>query len=354
MRTLTEEYDFELPQELIATHPTAERAASRLLVTTSANQSWEHHVFSGLPDLLREGDLMVLNDTRVLPARVLASKTSGGRVEALFLEQQPGGLGLFMLSGGRLRPGVELLPDHGEFRLRLVEKVAPGRWLIEHDSGGSWSQFLSVAGRVPLPPYIRTRRIECGEAEECSDDRERYQTVWASSPGAVAAPTASLHLDQDALVKLEQRGVELVYLTLHVGEGTFLPVTAEHLEDHPIHAEQFDIPDSTAARLEDARQSGRRVVVAGTTSCRAVESFAATGCRRGSTNLFITPGYEFGIAGALLTNFHTPRSTLLAMVAAFAQHSGAGDGLALVKRVYAAAVADKYRFYSYGDASLWQ
>ena len=349
----TDELDFPLPEELIALHPPAERTDSRLLAVDCAAGEWRHRSFRDWPELLRPGDLVVLNDTRVVPARFVARKPSGGRVEGLWLEARPDGRALFLLSGSRLRPGTELLLANGDYRLRLAEKTAPGRWLLEDGSGLGWLRRLSVAGSTPLPPYIRSRRERAGEPDDSAEDRERYQTVFAAAAGAVAAPTASLHFDEGVLAELASRGVESATVTLHVGEGTFLPVSAERVEDHPMHAERFAIPAATAEALAAARARGGRVIAAGTTVCRVLESYGRDGRTEGATELFLRPGSRFHWTDALLTNFHTPRSTLLALVAAFAEHAGAGDGLALVKRAYAAAVEQRYRFYSYGDASFW-
>ena len=348
-----DELDFPLPEELIALHPPAERPDSRLLAVDCAAGEWSHRQFRDWPGLLRPGDLLVLNDTRVVPARLVARKPSGGRVEALWLEQRPDGRGLFLLSGSRLRPGTELLLANGEYRLRLAEKTAPGRWLLEDGSGLGWLRLLSEVGSTPLPPYIRSRRERAGEADDSPEDRERYQTVFAARDGAVAAPTASLHFDGDTLERIRAGGVETAVVTLHVGEGTFLPVSAGRLEDHPMHAERFAVPPAACEALERARARGGRVIAAGTTVCRVLESYGRDGVREGVTGLFLRPGSRFRRTDALLTNFHTPRSTLLALVAAFAEHAGAPDGLALVKRAYAAAVERRYRFYSYGDVSFW-
>ncbi len=349
----TDELDFPLPEELIALHPPAERPDSRLLVVDCAAGEWVHRRFRDWPGLLREGDLLVLNDTRVVPARILARKPSGGRVEGLWLEARADGRALFLLSGSRLRPGTELLLANGEYRLRLTEKTAPGRWLLEDASGLGWLRLLSQTGATPLPPYIRSRRERAGQAQDSSEDRDRYQTVFAAADGAVAAPTASLHFDAAVLDQLRARGVETATVTLHVGEGTFLPVNAERVEDHPMHAERFSLPAATLSAMAAARARGGRVIAAGTTVCRVLESHGRDGRTEGATELFLRPGSRFHAVDALLTNFHTPRSTLLALVAAFAEHAGAADGLDLVKRAYAAAVEQRYRFYSYGDASFW-
>ncbi|TAH39609.1 MAG: tRNA preQ1(34) S-adenosylmethionine ribosyltransferase-isomerase QueA [Planctomycetota bacterium] len=350
----TDALDFPLPQRLIALHPAAERSAARLLVADCRGGTWEHRVFRELDQILAPGDLLVLNDTRVLAARLVARKASGGGVEGLWLEDCGGGRALCMLSGRSLRPGTELLLRSGEYRLRLLGKAGPGRWLVEDVQGAGWLHLLAAAGATPLPPYIRNRRREAGQSEDSADDRARYQTVWARAEGAVAAPTASLHFDAGLLDALAARGVRTASATLHVGPGTFLPVETARVEDHPMHAERFSIPEQTVRAIAETRAGGGRVIAAGTTVCRALEHAARTGEREGETRLFILPGFDFRWTDALLTNFHVPRSTLLALVAAFAQHAGAADGLALVKQVYAAAVAAEYRFFSYGDATLWR
>lgn len=349
----TEDLDFPLPERLIALHPLPQRAASRLLAVRCAGGAWEHRTVRELPELLRPGDLLVYNDTRVVPARLVGRRAGGGRFEGLWLEDRGGGVALCLVAGKRHRPGSEILLGSGEYRLRLRSRLAPGRWLVEDVQGAGWLRLLAAAGATPLPPYIRSRRREAAEAEDSAEDRERYQTVWARAEGAVAAPTASLHFDQELLQALERRGVQRAWATLHVGAGTFLPVESARVEDHPMHAERYELPEETLLAVQRTRARGGRVVAAGTTVCRLLEHVARSGERRGETRLFITPGFEFRWTDALLTNFHTPRSTLLAMVAAFAQHAGAADGLAFVKQVYAAAVAAEYRFFSYGDASLW-
>lgn len=346
----TDELDFPLPERLIALHPPEQRAAARLLVVRCRSGAWEHRRFAELPELLDPGDLLMFNDTRVVPARLVAHKPSGGRVEGLWLEDRGGGVALCLLNGGRLRPGTELLLRSGEYRLRLLHKVGPGRWLVEDGNGLGWLRILSAAGATPLPPYILSRRRAAADAEDSAADRARYQTIWARAAGAVAAPTASLHFDALVLEGLRTRGIATAYLTLHIGAGTFQPVEAERVEDHAMHAERFEVPPAALAALQQRRG---RVVAAGTTVCRALEHWAGSGEAAGETRLFLTPGHRFRAVEALLTNFHTPRSTLLALVAAFAQHAGAADGLGLVKAAYAAAVAAEYRFFSYGDASLW-
>ncbi|KAA3606138.1 MAG: tRNA preQ1(34) S-adenosylmethionine ribosyltransferase-isomerase QueA [Planctomycetota bacterium] len=360
----TEDLDFPLPEELIALHPPARRRDSRLLEVRLPAGEVRHHGFPGLKDLLRDGDLLVLNDTKVIPARLLGRKSSGGKVEILWLEETAAGQGLALIQGGRLRPGIEVELAPGEGCLRLKEKGSQGRWLLENESDLSWLQLFAKFGHTPLPPYIRGRRPPGGQ--DLPEDQERYQSVWAQAAGAVAAPTASLHFDSAMLQALEQAGVERAMLTLHVGAGTFLPVQSERLEDHPMHEEVFEVSSSCLRQLAAARRRGSRIVAVGTTVCRVLEHLGrgpfspdrqepavlASGLQ-GRTDLFLTPGSPFRWTDALLTNFHTPKSTLLALVAAFAEHSGAEPGLSLVKKVYAEAVRQRYRFYSYGDASFW-
>jgi S-adenosylmethionine:tRNA ribosyltransferase-isomerase len=349
-----EQLDFDLPEQLIALHPATERGESRLLVQYCAQARTEHRSFRDLVGLLRQGDLLVLNDTQVVPARMVLEKPTGGRVEGLWLGESEQRLGLCMLSGGRLRVGVELHFGDGELCLRLQEKLGQGRWYLEDVSGMGWLPLLKKYGATPLPPYIRRLRRQLGLDEEDRADRQRYQTVWASHPGSVAAPTASLHLTQDLLQKLGSKGVEICTLTLHVGQGTFLPIETERLEDHPIHSEHYQVSARAATQLNQAKAQGRRIIAVGTTVCRTLESLPTAACARtAATDLFLLPGCEFRWVDGLLTNFHTPRSTLLALVAAFAQAQGANDGLKLVLDVYKEAIARDYRFYSYGDSTLW-
>lgn len=353
-----EELDFPLPEESIARHPAERRGDARLLAVRGgggaeeAAARAEDHAVGELPRLLRAGDLLVLNDTRVLPARLALRKPSGGAAEGLWLADEGGGIARLMLSGARLRPGIELFTESGG-RLTLREKLPRGEWRAEGDGAREigWEAWLAAHGATPLPPYVRRLRAARGEALDSACDRERYQTVWAAAGGSVAAPTASLHFDDGALAALAAAGIGIARLTLHVGQGTFLPVAAPTLAEHAMHEESFLVPEATAAAVEACRARGGRVVAAGTTACRALEAWARG--ERGATRLLIAPGHEWLAVDALLTNFHTPRSTLLALVAAFAEKIGASDGLAFVKAVYAAAVTRGYRFYSYGDASLW-
>ena len=330
------DFEFDLPDELIAQAPAAERTGSRLLHV--AGDRLSDLAFSDLPSLVRPGDLMVFNDTRVIKSRVAATKPSGGRVELLLERVTGADTALFQLRashppkpGGRLR-----LPDGAEaevigradrfFHLRLpVASVTD--WLDRH-------------GEVPLPPYI--------VRPAGRDDEVRYQTVYARHPGAVAAPTAGLHFDQAALDRLRAEGIAVAWLTLHVGAGTFAPVQADDLAQHRMHRERFHLPAATVDAVAAARARGGRVIAVGTTSLRALESAAAGGALvagEAETELFITPGYRFRVVDRLLTNFHLPRSTLLMLVSAFA-------GFETIRAAYAHAVRERYRFFSYGDAML--
>jgi S-adenosylmethionine:tRNA ribosyltransferase-isomerase len=351
----TSDLDFDLPERLIASHPPATRAAARLMVAHAKSGALQFTQFAALPQFLRAGDLLVLNDTRVLPARLKLHKLTGGVIEGLFLYENADGTARCMMSGGRLREGVELVAAEpaGERTaiLRLVQKRERGEWQVQKLSADSWITLLERIGSTPLPPYIRRLRIAAREADDSVEDRERYQTLWAQQNGSVAAPTASLHFDADLLQRLVQLGVQFAHLTLHVGQGTFLPVDCERLEDHPMHSERFIVGAELEEQLRLTREHGGRVIAVGTTVCRALEAWARGD--RVQTELLILPGFEFQIVDALITNFHTPRSTLLALVAGVAQAQGAEDGLAFVKTAYAAAIAENMRFYSYGDASLW-
>lgn len=367
------ELDFDLPERLIARRPLDQRDQSRLLVHECAADVTSHAHFTDLSKWLRAGDLLVLNNSHVVPARMVCRKSTGGAVEGLWLSSDADGHGVCMLSGGRLRPGVELGFGDG-IQLRLHRRLGAGRWLVENLTNLSWKQLLEQFGSTPLPPYIRRLRRQLGEAEDSDEDRRRYQTIWAQQPGSVAAPTASLHFSPTLLAQLQELGVERTEITLHVGAGTFLPVETERVESHNMHGEGFALSEQAAAELMAARREGRRIIAVGTTACRLLESLPDhPSAALGETELFILPGHKFRWVDGLLTNFHTPKSTLLALVAAFAeQHlagsgntSGNGDeadrsckpapggGLERVHSIYRKAIEQEYRFYSYGDASIW-
>jgi S-adenosylmethionine:tRNA ribosyltransferase-isomerase len=344
------ELHYTLPEELIAQQPAEKREDARLLVVDRRKGTWHDSGIPELPELLRPGDCLVLNDTKVLPAKFYARRGAGGVVMGLFVAEEQPGLWRVMLRGSkRLRAGESLSfssPHSQEAILRLVESLGDGQWRVTVDAPGTLEQVLERIGEAPLPPYIHR---DPDRPADTADDRERYQTVYARQPGAIAAPTAGLHLTTELLEDLRDRGVQPVFVTLHVGVGTFKPVTAERLTQHAMDAESYEVPRATADALNACRQRGGRVVAVGTTSVRVLESAAACGQTvasvRGSTDLFIYPPYEFGVVDALLTNFHLPKSTLLALVMAFA-------GIETTRRAYAHAIEEHYRFYSYGDAML--
>ncbi|HJT31904.1 MAG TPA: tRNA preQ1(34) S-adenosylmethionine ribosyltransferase-isomerase QueA, partial [Pirellulales bacterium] len=341
------QYDYELPRDLIAQHPLPQRSDARLLVVDRAAGSLAHRYIRDLPDILRPHDCLVLNDTRVVPARLLGRRTlTGGQWEGLFLSADSHGhWRLLCKTRGKLTPGetIALTSRRGkdDIELRLIEKQPGGIWLAQPDSDDETYALLDRLGRVPLPPYIRG-----GEMVE--DDRRRYQTVYARQPGSVAAPTAGLHFTDELLVRLVDAGVRPVRVTLHVGLDTFRPITSSALSEHLMHREWGEITSSAVEQIDRARQAGGRVVAVGTTSVRVLESAARAGELRpwsGETDLFIRPPYQFRAVEALLTNFHLPRTSLLVLVRTF-------GGDELVMRAYAEAIAEKYRFFSYGDAML--
>ena len=336
-------FDFELPAELIAQEPLAERAASRLLVVRRATGVIEHARFVDLPDYLSSGDLLVRNETRVIPARLRGRKDSGGQIELLLVEKIAGERELWRCltrSAKPARPGNRLFFPEG-IEGEVTADLGDGWRAIRFHCSDNLLTHLETAGEMPLPPYI--------QRSPAAADRERYQTVYAREPGAVAAPTAGLHFSEATFAALVERGIETCGLTLHVGPGTFQPVRVEQLDEHRMHGEWFDIPGATAAAVNQARAERRRVVAIGTTSTRALESAADEQGElhpgRAETHLFIRPGYRFRVTDAMITNFHLPKSTLLILVSAFA-------GRELILEAYRQAVAERYRFFSYGDCML--
>jgi S-adenosylmethionine:tRNA ribosyltransferase-isomerase len=325
------DFDFDLPEDLIAQSPAPERDASRLLVVPR-DGPFDHRTFKDLPGLLAPGDLLVLNETAVFPARLLGRRPrTGGKVEILLLSPRPDGSWEALLRSKSVpSPGEPI--DLGGDEVTFEESLGEGRARVRFAPGASAFDLAERRGHVPLPPYIR-------HAEDTSEDRVRYQTVFAREPGAVAAPTAGLHFTPALLAEIERRGVPVAKLVLHVGLGTFQPVRVSRVEDHVMHEERYAIPEAT----QEALKRARRVVACGTTTVRALESFAETGEARGATRIFIHPPHDFRLVGAMITNFHLPRSTLLMLVAAFA-------GRERILAAYAEAIARRYRFYSYGDA----
>jgi len=330
------DFDYSLPQELIAQQPLRERSASRLLLVDPRAGTYADRRFADFIDLVDAGDLLVFNDTRVIPARLHGEKHTGGRVEVLVERVLDGQRLLAHLRASKSpRPGTRLRLE-GE--IECVMRARDGDLFELEQQDGDWLELLEQHGHVPLPPYIRR--------DDERADRERYQTVYASKPGAVAAPTAGLHFDEDVLRRLEQKGVRSAHVTLHVGAGTFQPLRSESIDDHIMHSEAIDVPQSVCAAIEATRARGGRVIAIGTTVVRSLETAVADGRPRpfrGESDLFIKPGYEFRVVDAMLTNFHLPRSTLLILVSAFA-------GRQLIRDAYAHAVAERYRFFSYGDA----
>lgn len=341
-----ETYDYTLPDELIAKEPLARRDASRLLVVRRAAGTIEHRQIAELPELLLAGDCLVVNDSRVLPARLQGVRTrTGGKWEGLYLGSEASGRWrLIGQTRGKLQPGEELaIPAAGiePLRLKLIERTEEGSWLVEPLQSGSPVELLERYGQVPLPPYMD--REQPTEA-----DRERYQTTYARNPGSVAAPTAGLHFSTGLLSRCAARGIDRAHVTLHVGMGTFRPVSVEDVREHVMHSEWCELSPETAVKLQSVKAAGGRVVSVGTTSLRTLESaVAAVGWQAwsGETRLFIRPPYQFQAVDVLLTNFHLPKSTLLMLVSAF-------GGYELIREAYRQAVAERYRFFSYGDAML--
>jgi S-adenosylmethionine:tRNA ribosyltransferase-isomerase len=342
-----EQYDYELPQSLIAQTPKPNRVDARMLVVDRSGNSLDHRYIRDLPEILGPADCLVINDTRVVPAQLVGYReNTKGRWEGLFLEA--GEQGFWRLLGktrGKLRPGdiITLVDAQGQddIRLEFAVKQPDGSWIVKPHSSEATFAVLERVGRVPLPPYIRKGRM-------MESDRENYQTVYALNPGAVAAPTAGLHFTKVLLEKLRQRGIMIARLTLHVGQGTFKPIAGDRLSEHQIHSEWGTVGQDTVDLISKCRKHGGRIVAVGTTSVRLLETAAADGELRpftGNTNLFIRPPYQFRAVQAMLTNFHLPRTTLLVLVRTF-------GGDALIRRAYEEAIREEYRFYSYGDAML--
>ena len=338
------DFDFDLPQALIAQHPAAERSASRLLDGTGAAPV--DRVFRDLPALLQPGDLLVFNDTRVIKARLFGEKPTGGAVEALIERVLPNHeVWAHLRASKSPRVGSLVSFARGAFEAEVLGRSGPDGGLFHLRFPGDPLALLEAFGHVPLPPYITH--------DDAADDVARYQTVFAQRPGAVAAPTASLHFDEAVLAALAARGVGRAQVTLHVGAGTFQPVRSETLAEHKMHSEWYEVGEATVAAIARTRAAGGRIVAAGTTTLRALESAAAFSARAGGTllagaretDIFITPGFEFRVVDRLITNFHLPKSTLLMLVSAFAGHAHA-------RALYRHAIESGYRFFSYGDAML--
>lgn len=344
---LVDEFSFELPESLIANHPAENRTGSRLLALDVDSGSLTHGKFPDLLNYLRPGDLLVFNDTRVIPARLFGHKVSGGRVEILIervlendtalvqlrANKPPKADSLLLLSSGPDSTGTE------QHALRVVGRKEPF-YVLASASGQSLAQLLEHYGHMPLPPYIKR--------EDEVLDRERYQTVYARRSGAVAAPTAGLHFDEPLLCAIEEKGVGSAFLTLHVGAGTFQPIRVDNVQDHQMHSEWIEVSEELCAAVSTCKANGGRVVAVGTTSVRSLETAAQHGTLmpyRGETDIFIYPGYQFRVVDAMVTNFHLPQSTLLMLVSAFATKK-------MLLDAYQEAIKEGYRFFSYGDAML--
>ena len=335
----TSDFYYDLPQELIAQTPIEKRDASRLMTLDRATGETGHHHFYDLPDFLRPGDCLILNNSRVLPARLVGQRLPGGGIcEVLLLVDKGDKVWECLVRPGRkLRKGTKLSFGNGELTAEIVEQLEEGGRLIRFDYEGIFLETLERLGKMPLPPYIK----------EELQDQERYQTVYSKVLGSAAAPTAGLHFTPELLDIIQRKGVRIGYVTLHVGLGTFRPVKEDAIEDHPMHSEYCTIPQETADLINETRASGGRCICVGTTSCRTLESWAADDghmeARSGWTDIYIYPGYKFKVMDGLVTNFHLPESTLIMLVSAFA-------GREHVLSAYAEAVRERYRFFSFGDA----
>ncbi len=342
------DFDFNLPEELIAQEPSLERDRSRLMVVDRKSGLIEHRLFFEITDYLKPGDLLVINDTKVIPARLMGRKGTGGRAEVFLLEKDDKEENSWecLVGGKRIRSGVMIEFDDN-LKGEVLEEVGDGRFKIRFHSDRPFDEVLEEVGQVPLPPYIK--RGQGAEVRGQGEDKERYQTIFAEKKGAVAAPTAGLHFTEELLKKIREMGIETATVTLHVGPGTFLPVRTERIEEHRMLPERYEISPDAATKINKAKAEGRRVIAVGSTVTRALE---AASDERGSvkpgvdrTTIFIYPGYSFKTVDVMITNFHLPKSTLLLLVSAFA-------GRELIYKAYGEAIEKGYRFYSYGDAMM--
>lgn len=339
----TSDFDFDLPEELIAQTPLERRDASRLLVMDKTTGELEHRHFYELPQFLRKGDCLVLNNSRVLPARLIGQRLpGGGACEVLLLTEKGDGVWECLVRPGRrLKPGAKMTFGEGKLTATVEQELSDGNRLVKFHYEGIFLEVLEELGSMPLPPYIR----------EKLEDKERYQTVYSKINGSAAAPTAGLHFTPELLQQIQDMGVKLCYVTLHVGLGTFRPVKAEDILEHEMHSEYCMISEEAAQTINETKRQGGRVICVGTTSCRTIESFAhedgTMEAKSGWTNIFIYPGYRFKVLDGLITNFHLPQSTLIMLVSALA-------GREHVLHAYEEAVKEKYRFFSFGDAMLIQ
>ncbi len=330
---LLTDFDYELPEELIAQKPIEPRNASRLMLLNPLNQTIGHHKFFELKNFLDVGDTLIFNDTRVIPARLIGRRPSGGRIELFLLRRLDANRWEVLVKPGRkIVEGAQLIFGD-ELSCTVIERTDFGGRIVEFHFDGVFEEILDRLGETPLPPYIH----------EMLDDAERYQTVYNRVRGSAAAPTAGLHFTKEQLDDLAASGINLGFVTLHVGLGTFRPVRVDHIEDHHMHEEFYSIPPSTVELINRTKQANRRVIAVGTTTVRTLESSARSHQTAGSTDIFIYPGFEFKVVDGLITNFHLPKSTLLMLISAFA-------GREFVLRAYREAIAERYRFFSFGDA----
>ncbi|MBK3332196.1 tRNA preQ1(34) S-adenosylmethionine ribosyltransferase-isomerase QueA [Persephonella atlantica] len=330
------DFDYYLPQELIAKYPVQPRDSCRLMVLDRKNKTISHRIFREITDYLREGDILVLNDTKVIPARLLGRKKTGAKIEVFLLKQIKENLWEALIKNvKRLKEGQEIIIGEG-FSAELIEKKEDGKAVVKLLSDDV-NRDIHRYGHIPLPPYINR--------EDRDIDRELYQTVFAKKEGAVASPTAGLHFTEELLKKLEKMGIKKAFVTLHVGLGTFQPIKVEDITKHKMHEEFYQIPEETVNLIKQTKKKGNRVIAVGTTVVRALETYGKTGKTEGMSNIFIYPPFDFKIVDTLITNFHLPKSTLILLVSAFA-------GKEFILKAYNEAVKKRYRFFSYGDAML--
>ena len=337
----TSDFFYDLPEELIAQDPLEDRTASRLLVLNRETGAVEHKIFSDVIDYLNEGDCLVINNTRVIPARLIGEKEgTGGKVEVLLLKRRANDVWETLVKPGKkLKPGAKITFGDGRLRAEVLEVVEEGNRLVKFHYEGIFEEILDSLGEMPLPPYI-THKLE---------DKEMYQTVYAKYDGSAAAPTAGLHFTKELLNKIEEKGIKIASITLHVGLGTFRPVKVDDVNNHHMHTEWYEVNTEAADIINETKRNGGRVICVGTTSCRTIESVADDNgymkAKTGETDIFIYPGYKFKVMDGLITNFHLPESTLVMLVSAFA-------GKENVLSAYETAVKEKYRFFSFGDAMI--
>lgn len=335
------DFNYELPQELIAQHPYDKRDEARLMVLDRKNENTEHKVFKDVIDYLNPGDCLVINNTKVIPARLYGKKDTGANVEFLLLKRLEGDCWEAMVRpGNKLKPGSKVIFGDGILKATVLEVLEGGNRKVEFEYNGIFNEILDQIGLMPLPPYI---------TEASREDNEKYQTVYAKYEGSAAAPTAGLHFTEELLEKIKAKGIEVANVTLHVGIGTFRPVKVENVEEHEMHSEHYYIKKEDAEKINKAKENGHRVIACGTTSCRVLESVANDNGLvkeiEGDTSIFIYPGYKFKCIDGLITNFHLPESTLIMLVSTLA-------GKDFVMNAYNEAVKERYKFFSFGDAMI--